>query len=427
MAFKDNIYKASDFTFKDGYIICDGLYMTTPRACCVPKEVLESMKETFQIKLKPCSEFAFNPPTDINRFFKAMYKSYIAYLKNLLIDKNVEAFKEGVDESFNANLDLRFCITEKGISKIESKGGFEISPHLPKQYSLCGTCIMTYNTIDEIVEYGVDVPSEYEEKIENSDIFFEPEEYIAELINKAIIKRFIHLNDNEIGIILNAPKYKNGKVVCNIVSVEEGYVNNSDNAFVLQVDIEKLGLNLYYLVDVSGEELGINNKYTFAEKDIEVIEHKVKTLSNGIGKDAFEETLLEIKEGTSKLQIVPIDEMSDDFPVKKMLKDKASKVFGFYDLDNHESDDYINGWWIKPSVYTYILINQSEKAYLGAYEIMLYSCDSKKATYYFYTNEEDYMQLVFAIWSYFSSCIRNKRQNFNQSLFRNFGMKSFSK
>lgn len=428
MAYKDNIYKASDFTFKDGYITCDGLYMATPRACCVPKEVLESMKETFQIKLKPGSEFVFNPPTDINRFFKAMYKPYLKYLKKLLVEKNIESIKSSIDEDISINLDSRIYIKKKSIKRIEEEGCIDISRILPERIVVNDDSLMGYYTIDEIVEFGKDAPSEFEEHIADEDIFFDTEDFLSDVIKKAVINRFAHLEEDEIELFVNAPKHRGDKVVCQIVEVGNDYQTTNAHQKIFTVNIETFDVTLNLLVDLSGEEFEFDGRVCFSEEDIEQIDRMIKKMPEGKEKDALVKRLDKIKSGSSKIQIVDFDnaEQYNNIHFRKILEENSLRIFSFTDWNNHDSDGYYY-WWNSPSVHTYISVKRSKKTYFGVREIMMFSCDEKKATYFFYTNEENYMPLVFAVWAYFGSDISNKRQNFNSSIFKYFGMTYFVK
>lgn len=428
MAYKDNIYKASDFTFKDGYITCDGLYMMTHRACCVPKEVLENMKEIFQIKLRPGSEFVFNPPTDINRFFKAMYKPYLKYLENLLMEKNIEDIKSSLDEDTYINLDTRIYLNKKVIKKIEEEGCIDVSRILPERINVNDDSLMGYYTIDEIAEFGKDVPSEFEEYIADEDIFFDTEEYLSDVIKKAVINRFAHLEDDEIELFLNAPKYKGDKVVCHLVEVENEYKTTNVHQKIISVYVEDFDVTFNLLVDLSGEEFELDGRISFSEKDIEQIDRIIKKIPEGKEKDAFVERLDKIKNGSSKIQIVDFDnaEQYNNIHFRKILEEDSLRIFSFTDWNNHDSDgEYY--WWSSPSVHTYLSVKKNKNMFFGARVIMMFSCDDKKATYFFYTNEENYIPLVFAVWAYFGSSISNKRQNFNSSIFKYFGMTYFIK
>lgn len=421
-------FNASDMKFRDGYIICGDRHMFTDRICELPLDVTSKLHNNYNIRKHPGGEFRFDPESEFDRLFHEIYNAYFGYLDNMILKEALTLLNEDDEDNEPIDLGIRFKLTKADIDKIKREKKIDLFAFIKPHIYDFGFYYSNYNIVEknEII-----IPEEFIDEFYGEEADFDVNKYFTDLFNNQIEEFLSRLTDDQLAMVTNAPLY-NEQCYVRIYSYSKQINTENMYGFWMPIQIQRVNRTFYFFVDFSGANVSMPDYYDFGIKEINDIQNNIANVEDKKIRTIFEYSLQDIKSsclGGNPHYIKEIQKPSiipEKHIFNHLFTETTIKVWGFHDPDAHKSDDNNWGIWYNSGVYSYILL---KKYNYDSYVVSLYSIDfyNARATYNFVTRKENVYTVIFAVWSYFSSSLQNKRKSFTISPFLKMGVTKFYK
>lgn len=430
--------KATDFSFQHSFSMPNLVFLSNKtfffaESKWFDKRVLKSITRTFNIKLNKYTGFSFIPYSDKEVFRNLLEQAYLNFER--------KCYEERLNNCINT---IEKYLYNKIYIYVNSFRHFRLKTNFndyyfneEKQTYIFNVDVLKHLNIVAVKHVNIPLSTilSHISETERNKFLEEITKKWPNGYNIELNVDSIYPNHSSLFIPINIPKiYINNYVKANPIEIEMTYSIETGrfNTKILSL----VGLNRYYTN---------TSEVTFSNDIKESLINIIRNIDSNFIITFYSAFIRMFNEGDSVIQSIfknkiesayghhwfdnqkynsgfyPLLEFDSDntddwrWLTKQMIDGVFSKAYSFNDKDETFSSKV--GDTIKYPVKVYLTIkdaNVKMRNLWGPYMIIIsmYALDTAKSTYRFVVDSNKVNQALFFIWSYFSSNIYNKRQDY---------------
>lgn len=398
-----------DFRIRDYKLICGNRSMPIAYKC-VPDELMDKMEYIYNIRLTPGYGFEFADRNEQNDFYEELKN----VCKEEIDSRKERCYKECLSLFTDKLLKdgLKMPCFYIWINK-------EVHNHLINHNQLK----IRDKDIDILEDFEIEwsklIPAvqsayEFDIALSKEDLM----EFLKETLREELINKLANI-PNE---VCDAIKKKYWSYYEIWVISPSDIIGELPEGFEIKLDIG--GKIIPIFINISGKEVPVQSAIYFSDETLMSLSLIIEKMDNSEHlKNFMQKKIREIneyKQGkcfyyTNRLRPI-LYETQSKLPTG-VYDWYHDEWFMFIDEDKHQSNPYYSS-----SIKTYLGVDYGD----DEIDVYMYSSDYRKSEYKFVIDKEKKDYAIFCIWTYFSSSLLNKRQQFMFHHMQDFGIKEIS-